>query len=136
MSVLPMSVAQAACGKLRMILDARATNVRCQYFKFAYETLSSILHHTRRGSYQYTLAFKAGYHHFSMAPQHWTYLGFALDGQLHVYACLPFGLSQAPQVFTRIMGVVYAALRQRDLHCAQMIDDVHGARDTYLQTWW
>lgn len=71
-----------------------------------------------------------------MDPACWTYLGFQLDGEIYVYACLPFGISQAPQVFTRAMGFVYAALRARDLHCTQVIDDVHSACATQMHAWW
>ena len=40
------------------------------------------------------------------------FLRFAIDGQVFTYRALPFGISIAPWVFTRLMDVVVGRLRQ------------------------
>ena len=39
-------------------------------------------------------------------------MGFEFDGEVYVHAGLPFGLSQAPEAFTRVVEVIYRPLRK------------------------
>ena len=40
------------------------------------------------------------------------------------FACLPFGLETAPRVFTKLMKLVIALLRQRGFHLIIYLDDI------------
>ena len=52
---------------------------------------------------------KSGYHHVEIFEGHQTYLGFSLKHsnsnqvKFYVFTVLPFGLSSAPHVFTKIV---------------------------------
>lgn len=134
--VLSLAVATSASGKRRLILDARYTNLFLQYFRCHFESLRSAVPMLRGSRYAYVLDLKAGYHHLLVAREHWTFLGFELDGQLYVFSALPFGISQAPEAFTRLMERLYGILRQRRLALSFMIDDSCGAGADLARTCW
>ena len=52
---------------------------------------------------------KSSYHHIEILPEHQTFLGFswrAPDSNsetFYVYTVLPFGLSTAPYIFTKLL---------------------------------
>jgi hypothetical protein len=49
-----------------------------------------------------------------IADSYKKYLRFEFNGTLYEFNSLPFGLSTAPYVFTKIMKQVVASLRARD----------------------
>lgn len=51
------------------------------------------------------------------------YLKFIWKGTLYEFTCLPFGLSSAPRVFTKIMKPVFSYLRSMGICCFYYIDD-------------
>ena len=80
--------------------------------------------------------FKAGYHHWLLAPEHWTYVGVQWEGQIYVHAALPFGISQAPRIFTQIVQTMYAPLRRWHLPVTYMIDDSAGSAASLTVACW
>ena len=100
--VLPLSVAVDAYGKMRLILDARYINIFLKYFPFAYARLCSLPGFTKPGYYIICDDLKAIYHHLRIDPRFWGLLDCELDGKIYTFTCLPFGLSQAPWVFTKV----------------------------------
>ena len=58
---------------------------------------------------------KSGYHHIDVAPHHRKYLGFEWGGKFYTFAVLPFGLSSAPYVFTKVMRVLVQLWRSKGL---------------------
>ena len=50
-----------------------------------------------------------------MAQQVRKLLRFSWQGQIYEFQCLPFGLSSAPRVFTKLMNPVTVLLHQRGL---------------------
>ena len=118
-----LSVATDAYGKQRLILDARYLNLFLQYFPFAYERLKDVLAFTEAGYYIIVDDLRAGYQHLRLAAEYWGLLGFELDGELYVFTCLPFGLSQAPYLFTQVLNCVHRLPRQAGWQLVAMVDD-------------
>jgi hypothetical protein len=58
-----------------------------------------------------------------LQPEDWTYVGIEADDQLYVHAGLPFGISQAPEAFTRIVSCMYEVLRSLGWPLTFVIDD-------------
>ena len=58
-----------------------------------------------------------------MAPEHTRYLRFAYNGRAFEFLVLPFGLSTAPRVFTRIVRVIEAFLKVQGVDMHQYLDD-------------
>lgn len=127
-------VVEDASGKLRLILDARYTNLFLNYICTYFQTIWDLVRILTRGGFGHMLDFKAGYHHWLLQPDYWTYVGVQWQG-VYVHAALPFGVSQAPQAFTQIMQVVYSPLREQ-LPTAAMIDDAAGGVATLTTACW
>jgi hypothetical protein len=136
--VLPLAVAENSSGKQRLILDARYVNWFLQYLPFEYERLQDISAYEVDGMAMATDDQKAGYHHVYMAPESWGLLGAELDGQMYVFACLPFGLSQAPWAFTKLMRAVLALPRAYNWNVVSVIDDsgIVGEHNTVVSQSW
>ena len=62
------------------------------------------------GYYLYTFNIKSAYHHVEIFDSHRTYLGFQWPYQgkptYFVFNVLPFGLSTAPYIFTKVLKPV------------------------------
>ena len=134
--VNPLRVDQTWAGKLRLILDCRYLNLFLQYFRFYYERCCDLVDMAEVGDFMYVLDFKAGYHHLLVHPKHWGLLGFQLRGQFYVFTSLPFGLSQAPWVFTQLMRSVYQLPRSLGWPLTAMIDDAAGTGAGHKRMAW
>ena len=49
-----------------------------------------------------TLDLSSAYHHVEIHPESTTYLGFEWGGVFHRFVVLPFGISTAPWLFTKV----------------------------------
>ena len=63
------------------------------------------------------------YFHVAVAQEHTRYLRFAYNGRAFEFLVLPFGLSTAPRVFTRIVRVIEAFLKIQGVDMHQYLDD-------------
>lgn len=70
--------------------------------------------------YFFKFDFKYGYHHIKILQK---YLGFCWEGELYVYLVLPFCLSSAPYIFTKIIKCILKHLRLLGVKIAYFIDD-------------
>ena len=112
-------------GGIRPILNLKPFNagyVAKQSFKM--ETLQSILPTLPQGCWMASLDLKDAYFHVPIHPSHWKLLRFAIDGTCYQFRVLPFGLSLAPLVFTRVLSVVVAHLRLQGVLLHAYLDDL------------
>jgi hypothetical protein len=90
--VNPLSVSIQSSGEKRLILDLRHVNQCLWKEKIKFEDWRLLI---------------SGYHHIDIFPEHQTYLGFSwVFNGIKKYFCfsvLPFGLSTAPYVFTKVL---------------------------------
>ena len=56
--------------------------------------------------------------------EHRKYLRFIWEEMTYEFQCLPFGLSSAPRVFTKLMKPVMALLRQQGIRSVIFLDDI------------
>ena len=66
---------------------------------------------------------KDAYLQVPMHPDSRKFLWFVADGQVYKFRALCFGLSTAPQVFTRVMASVSAMLHRLGIRMLQYLDD-------------
>ena len=59
----------------------------------------------------------------AVAPEYTRYLRFAYNGRAFEFLGLPFGLSTAPRVFTRIVRVIEAFPKVQGVDMHQYLDD-------------
>ena len=63
--------------------------------------------------------------------QHCTYLKFIFEGRIYMYIVLPFGYTQAPRIFTKIIKPLVARLRTLGHVVTFYLDDSWQAANTY-----
>jgi ribonuclease HI len=109
----PTFLVPKAGGRWRKILDCRLLNeeVRDRHFKM--ESAEEVLQIARPGDWATSLDFRAAFNHIPVDPSLRPYLSFHFAGRYYQYQAMPFGLKQAPRVFTRLMKRAVTAVRER-----------------------
>ena len=123
----PLSVVTSAAGKKRLVHDLRHVNLFLWKERFKYEDMRTALEMIEVGDYMVSFDLKAGYHHIDIHRDHWQYLGFSWehDGakKYYVFKVLPFGLSTACYVFTKVMRQLVKKWRGMGIRIVVYIDD-------------
>ena len=123
----PLSVVANASGKQRLVVDLRYVNQFLPVRKFKYEGLELVPTLFQPGDYFTTFDLKSGYHHVDIHEDIWPYLGFSWDSGItrrcFMFRVLPFGLSTACYVFTKLLRPLVRRWRSRGLRCIVYIDD-------------
>ncbi|XP_039176744.1 uncharacterized protein LOC120297791 isoform X1 [Crotalus tigris] len=88
------------------------------------QSLKSILASVRRGDYLSSIDLTETSLHVSVRPHHRRFLRFCYGGRHYQYRALPFGLSSAPRVFTKILAVLAAYLRLIPVRVQCYLDDI------------
>ena len=76
-----------------------------------------------KGDFLFSFDLKSGYHHVDMAECHWKYLGFEWHGKFYVFTVLPFGLSSACYMFTKLVRPLVRYWRARGYRIVVYLDD-------------
>ena len=130
--VNPLSVAIQPCGKKRLILDLRHVNKCLDKQRVKYEDWKFALAYFTKGSYMFSFDLKSGYHHVEISQEYQTYLGFSWEASdsgdeiFYVFTVLPFGLSTAPYVFTKLLKPLEKHWRLQGISLAIFLDDGWG----------
>ena len=102
----PLSVVENSVGKKRLVINLRHLNRFLWKQKFKYEDLRIAMLLLSKGDFMFSFDLKSGYHHVDISKEHWKYLGFTWQEKFYVFTVLPFGLSTACYVFTKLMRVL------------------------------
>lgn len=113
--------------KLRLILDLRHVNNHIFKFPVKYEGLDVLSQYVEKEGYIINFDLKSGYHHLGIFPDHRQYLGFAwkINGNLKyfTFSVLPFGLSSACNIFTKILRPFVKRWRAHGAKIVMYLDD-------------
>ena len=112
-----------ASGAWRPVIDLSLLNLRVQQTSFKMETLQSVLLSVRAGDWIVSLDLKDAYLQVPMHPESLKFLRFMVGGKVYQFKVLCFGLSTAPQVFTRAMAPVSAILPRTGVRLRLYLDD-------------
>ena len=93
-----------ASGKWCPVLDVSRLNKFVETSKFSMETPQTVQELVRKGDWMISLDMRDAYFHIPIHPQSRKFLRFVFDGQVYQFRALCFGLSTAPQVFTRVLA--------------------------------
>ena len=74
-----------------------------------------------KGDFLFSL--KSGYHHVDIAMVHQKYLGFSWQGAYYVFTVLPFGLSTACYMFTKLLRPLVSYWRGKGIRIVVYLDD-------------
>ncbi|KAJ1135717.1 hypothetical protein NDU88_002152 [Pleurodeles waltl] len=110
-------------GRLRPILDLRILNWFLKQEKFKMLTLAQVLLALNDGDWMVSVDLQDAYFHIPILKSHRRYLRFVVESQHFQFAVLPFDLTSAPRVFTKVMSVVAAELRRKGIAIFPYLDD-------------
>ena len=116
-------VVMKASGSWRPVIDLSLLNLRVQKTSFKMETLQSVLLSVRDGDWMVSLDLKDAYLQVPMHPESRKFLKFVACGKVYQFKVLCFGLSTAPQVFTRVMAPVSAFLYRSGIRLCRYLDE-------------
>ncbi|KAJ8042119.1 NACHT domain- and WD repeat-containing protein 1 [Holothuria leucospilota] len=91
--------------------------------RFRMETLASIIPSLSRGMWATSVDLTDAYLHVPIHASHQRFLAFRYRGRDYAFNAMPFGLSTAPRVFTRITRTVLAFLRKHGVLVFAYLDD-------------
>ena len=114
----------------RVILNLKTLNQFIIKSSFKLEGYEEITNMIRKGDYFISIDLQDAYLMFLIHPFFWKYLCFDfLDTRYH-YKVMPFGLTSAPRIFTKVFKTVLVFLRSRGLRICAWFDDIILAADS------
>ena len=128
----PLTVSVQNSGKKRLILDLRHINLHVFKRKFKCEGLHIIRDVFSKHFFVFSFDLKSGYHHVDLFPEHRAFLAFSWDfgtgvARYFQFTVLPFGLSSAPFIFTKLLKPLETLWRSHGIPVAIFFDDGVGA---------
>ncbi|KAL5011007.1 hypothetical protein ScPMuIL_013312 [Solemya velum] len=122
-------------NKPRLVLDCRHLNPHLFKFGHKYEDTKIARDLFQKGDYLFSYDLKSAYHHITIAEIHRTFLGFAYDFQgitrFFVFTVLPFGISTAGYIFSKLLREVIKYFRTNGTRVIMFLDDGLGG-DSYF----
>ena len=105
------------------MIDLSHLNEFVQLTPFKMETVSSVLLSVREGDFLASLDLKDAYFQIPVHPSSRKLLRFTSEGMVYQFRALCFGLSTAPQVFTRVFTAVSAWSHSHGIRLLWYLDD-------------
>lgn len=121
--VSPIFLVPKPDGSHRFILNLKDLNWFICKEHFKMEDLRSALNIMNEGDFMCKLDLKEAYLMVPIDPDCRKFLRFLFDGQLYQFSALPFGISPAPCVFTKLIKPILSWLRAKGLRIVAYIDD-------------
>ena len=118
-----MFVVTKATGGWRPIIDLSTLNLNVDRTSFRMETSQTVLRAVRRNDWMVSIDLKDTYLQIPIHPASRKYLRNTAGGRTWQFRVLCFGLSTAPQVFTRVMAPVSGFLHQLGIRMFRYLDD-------------
>ena len=110
-------------GVWRPVIDLSHLNEFVQLTPFKMETVASVLLSVREGDFLASLDLKDAYFQIPIHRSSRKLLRFTSEGTVYQFRALCFGLSTAPQLFTRIFTVVSAWAHSHGIRLLRYLDD-------------
>ena len=110
-------------GGWRPVIDLSHLNDFVQLTAFKMETVASVLLSVREGDFLASLDLKDAYFQIPIHGSSRKLLRFMSEGTVYQFKALCFGLSTAPQVFTRVFAAVSAWAHARGIRLLRYLDD-------------
>ncbi|XP_077148150.1 uncharacterized protein LOC143808879 [Ranitomeya variabilis] len=124
-------------GSFRTIINLKRLNVFLENQTFKMESIRSTIKLLFPHCFMAVLDLKDAYYHLPIFIEHQKYLRVAvmMAGQVrhYQYTAMPFGLSIAPRVFTKLMSEVMSYLRLKDTLVIPYLDDLLIVGNSFSQ---
>ncbi|XP_052253990.1 uncharacterized protein LOC127860151 [Dreissena polymorpha] len=137
--VNPLTVSCNNNGKKRLILDLRKVNLHVWKQSVKYEDLRLALMYIKKDCWMIKFDITSAYHFVDIFLPHTDYLGFAWEDYSGIlvyykFLVLPFGLSSACYIYTKLMRPLIAKWRGEGKKIIMFLDDGFGTAETYDKT--
>jgi hypothetical protein len=109
--------------KFRLILNMRYVNNHLVKRIFKFEGLFDIADMANKRDYSLAYDLTSGYYHVALHPDSRRIVGFKWMGKYYQYNCLPFGLSTAPWVFSKVIRESVMYWRTKRIKILPYLDD-------------
>ena len=113
-------------GDWRPVIDLSILNKSLRPQRFKMETTDSIRSSLLPGWWTFSIDLKDAYLHVPIHPSSRKYLRICLGDRVFQFKALPFGLSSAPWLFTKIVSEVKVMVHARGIQLHQFLDDWLG----------
>ena len=110
-------------GGFRPILNLKGLNRMIEVPSFKMETLRSVITSVQPGDWLTSIDLKDAYLHVPIHTSFRRYLRFSFDGVCYQFRVLPFGISTAPRVFTKLMLIPAQVVRASGVFSHPYLDD-------------
>ena len=110
-------------GSWRPVIDLSHLNRFVDVSHFQMETIQSVLLSVRQGDWMASIDLKEAYLQVPVHPASRHLLRFVFRDKVYQFKALCFGLSTAPQVFTKVMAPVSAILHSMGIRMRRYLDD-------------
>ena len=110
-------------GRFRPIINLKYLNYFVSYEHFKQETFKTVLELVQENDYFTNIDMQDAYFSVNVEKFFCRYLKFIWNGKLYAFVCVPFGLSSAPRLFTKLLKPIFAWFRQQAIRCSYYIDD-------------
>lgn len=114
-------------GDMRTILDLKWLNRFIIHKKFKMETWRTITTTLDQGDFLTSIDLSEAYLHIPIHPSRRKFIRFSYGHHHYQYRALPFVLSSAPRVFTKILVAPVAKLRSQGVCVFPYLDDLVAA---------
>ena len=127
-------VVQKDSGAWCPIIDLSTLNTFIVSHYFHMETPQSVLRSIRQGDWMISLDLQDAYLQVPVHPESCRYLRFTMGGVPYQFRVLCFGLTTAPQVFTRLMAPISAILHRYGIRMLRYLDVGSSRIQDHLST--
>ena len=110
-------------GDWRPVLDLSQLNTYLRRISFKMESIKNIRLDIQPGDWATSIDLKDAYFHILVHPKRRPFLRFVWKDQTFQFKALPFGLSLAPYIFTKITTELAAILRAQGIRFRVYLDD-------------
>ena len=118
-----MFLVPKSSGGWRPVIDLSPFNKAVQTTKFRMETPRTVLEALLPGDWFVAIDLKDAYFQIPMHQSSRKFLRFVWQGQVYQFRALCFGLSTAPQVFTRLMAPISILAHKKGFRVHRYLDD-------------
>lgn len=128
--VNPLSVSVQNSGKKRLILDLRHVNCHLWKSSVKFEDIRIAMQFIEEKCYCFQFDIHSAYHHLDIFDPHTEFLGFSWEFEGNVkffkFTVLPFGLSSACYIFTKLTRPLIKKWRSEGKQILMYLDDGLG----------
>ena len=111
-------------GERRPVINLKNLNTFVKYDHFKMETFKNVQDLMMQSDFMTSIDLRDAYFSIPIHEDHHRFLGFSWEKAYYCFQCLPFGLSSAPRVFTKVLKPVMAAIRCRGIRSMIYLDDI------------